>query len=169
MVVKRRSGAPRSRLIGVFVVFISIILAGIFVYSVFIISRDSAGIRNVNLVLLEDLSYYSLVLPILLVSLLVIGTGFWIGWTILTIKVVPSMPEIIEKRDFSKVQAFFLCLFTLAIAVLLIYGVYIRSFWALAIPAAAITLVVLGAVFWVGVAIITTRSTLPEEKKSNDA
>ncbi len=148
---------------------ISIGLGGLFIYSVFIATRSVNTIQGFNLLEIRDLSYYSLVIPIVLVSLLVIGTGFWIGWTILTIKVVPPMPEIIEKRDLSKVQAFFLCLFTFALAVLLIYGIYIRSFWALAIPAAAITLVVLGAVFWVGIAIITTRSTLSDKKKSNNA
>ena len=75
------------------------------------------------------------------------------------------MPEIDEKKDYAKFKAFVLCAFTLTVAALFVYGIYIRSFWALAIPAAIIMLVVLGMVFWVGVAIITTRSTLPEPKK----
>ncbi len=75
------------------------------------------------------------------------------------------MPEIVEKKDYSKIKAFILCLVTLGLGGLLIYGIYIKNFWALAVPAAAISFVVLGAVFWVGIAIITTRSTLPEEKK----
>ena len=74
------------------------------------------------------------------------------------------MPEIVEKKDHSKIKAFFLCLTTLALAAGLVYGIYIKSFWALAIPAAVISLVILGAIFWVGIAIITTRSTLPDEK-----
>ena len=73
------------------------------------------------------------------------------------------MPEIIEKKDFSKIKAFFLCLLTLCLAILLGYGLYIRNYWALAIPAALISVVFLGAIFWVGIAIITTRSTLPEK------
>lgn len=75
------------------------------------------------------------------------------------------MPEIVEKKDNSKIKAFFLCLFTAALAVVLVYGVYVRSFWALAVPALVISAVVLGAVFWVGLAIITTRSTLPTNGK----
>lgn len=77
------------------------------------------------------------------------------------------MPEIVEKKDFSKIKAFVLCVATLALGGLFIYGLYIRSFWALAVPAAMISLVILGAVFWVGIAIITTRSTLPEEKQQS--
>mgnify|MGYP007112378020 FL=1 len=75
------------------------------------------------------------------------------------------MPEIVEKKDYAKVKAFFLCALMLALAAIFLYGVYIRNYWALAIPAAAVTLVVLGMVFWVGIAIITARSTLPENKK----
>jgi len=75
------------------------------------------------------------------------------------------MPEIVEKKDNSKIKAVLLCLITVSLMGLMIYGVYIRSFWALAIPALVISAVVLGAVFWVGMAIITTRSTLIPNKK----
>lgn len=117
---------------------------------------------------MENLStsvYYSLSVPIALVALGICSTGFWVGWTILTIKVAPPMPEIVEKKDFAKVKAFFLCLLMLLLSALFLYGVYQRSYWAIAIPAAVVTLVVLGMVFWVGVAIITSRSTLPDSKK----
>jgi uncharacterized protein with PQ loop repeat len=116
-------------------------------------------------ILCINLTFFAVAVPVFLVSAAVIGTGFWIGWTILTIKVVPPMPDIVEKKDYSKIKAFFLCVFTLLLGALLLYGIYLKNFWALAIPAAAISLVVLGAVFWVGLAIITTRSTLPEEEK----
>ncbi len=75
------------------------------------------------------------------------------------------MPEIVEKKDNSKIKAVLLCLITAALAALMIYGVYVRSFWALALPALIISAVVLGAVFWVGMAIITSRSTLLPNKK----
>ena len=74
------------------------------------------------------------------------------------------MPEIVDKRDYAKIKAFLLCLITAGLGALFLYGVYVKSFWALALPAAVITLVVLGMVFWVGVAIITTRATLPREQ-----
>lgn len=74
------------------------------------------------------------------------------------------MPEIVEKKDLSKIKAFFLCLITLALGGAFVYGLVIKNFWALAVPAASIVFVVLGAIFWVGFAIITTRATLPEDK-----
>ncbi len=109
-------------------------------------------------------AYYAIAVPIGFAALLVLGAGFWIGWTILTIKVAPPMPEIVDKRDYAKLKAFLLCLITAGLVALFLYGVYVKSFWALAVPAAVITLVVLGMVFWVGVAIITTRATLPREQ-----
>ncbi|MCU0821158.1 MAG: hypothetical protein MUC95_01635 [Spirochaetes bacterium] len=110
--------------------------------------------------------FYSVSIPIGLVTLGILGAGFWIGWTILTIKVVPPMPEIAEGRDYSKLKAVFLCFAALALGLLFIYGVYLRSYWALALPAAVITLVILGMIFWVGIAIVTTRKTLPEKNEN---
>ena len=75
------------------------------------------------------------------------------------------MPELEEKKDYARIKAFFLCLSTLLLAIFFSYGVYVRSYWALAIPAAAVTLIVLGMIFWVGTAVIFTRSTLPESNK----
>ncbi|HOT43423.1 MAG TPA: hypothetical protein PLM53_00190 [Spirochaetota bacterium] len=143
------------------------ILTGFFIYSLTLVFNENITFSQIDLQQLSNFTFYAIAAPIGLVSMVVIGTGFWIGWTILAIKVVPPMPEIVEKKDFSKIKAFFMCIITLALGVLLIYGIYIRNFWALAIPAAAICIVILGAVFWVGIAIITTRSTLPEEKQKS--
>lgn len=156
---------PRPRIFGYIAVLFSLGLMGLFFYSFFILDYQRITYSEIDLRVLNSLTFYFIAVPVSMVSLAVIGTGLWIGWTILTIKVVPPMPEIVEKKDFSKIKAFFLCLIALCLGVLLLYGIYIRSFWALAIPAAAISLVVLGAVFWVGIAIITTRSTLPEDTK----
>jgi len=157
---------PRAKIWGILAVIVS---AGLFlfsVYSVFILpGKDFPAFVNVNLDSINTLTYYSVAVPLALVALFVLGTGFWIGWVILSIKVVPPMPEIVEKKDNSKIKAFFLCLITAALAAVLVYGVYVRSFWALAVPALVISAVVLGAVFWVGLAIITTRSTLPVDGK----
>lgn len=157
---------PRAKIWGLLACAVSLSLFLFFVYSVFYINRfDLAVFNNVNLGELNNLTYYSAAAPLLFTALSVIGTGFWIGWTILTIKVVPPMPEIVEKKDNSKIKAFFLCLSMAALAGALIYGVYIRNFWALAVPALVIAAVVLGAVFWVGLAILTTRTTLPVDNK----
>ncbi len=146
---------PRAKIWGFLALLISIICIGCFVYFGF--GTESTFTYET----LSRASFAAIAIPISLVAFTILITGFWIGYTILTIKVVPPMPEIVEKKDFSKVQAFFLCLITLGLMGLLGYGMYIKSFWALAIPAALISLVILGAVFWVGIAILTTRSTLP--------
>jgi len=165
--VKVRPPIPRGKIYGVIAVIFSFLLAVIFVYSVFYLGRVADNFPDNSLQVINDFSYFSIAIPIGLVSLFIFGTGFWIGWTILTIKVVLPMPEIVEKKDYSKVKAFILCLVTLGLAVLLIYGLYLRNYWAIAIPATAISLVILGAVFWVGIAILTTRTTLPNHKKES--
>ena len=158
---------PRPRIFGFIAVLAALILSGLFVYSLVMVSGENFKYDEIDLNKLSNVTFYALAAPIGFVTMFAIGTGLWIGWTILTIKVVPPMPEIVEKKDFSKIKAFFLCLVTMGLGVLFIYGLYIRNFWALAIPAAVISLVILGAVFWVGIAIITTRSTLPEEKQQS--
>lgn len=152
----------RSRVSGFVACFISLLLGALFIYHAFM------NINPSEITVLFDLgknTYYAISIPIMLVALGICGTGFWVGWTILTIKVAPPMPDIVEKKDFAKLKAFFLCLITFMLAAVFLYGVYLRNYWALAIPAAAITIVILGMVFWVGIAIITARSTLPDTKK----
>ena len=148
---------PRARIIGYLAVAVSLACAALFVYFGFVETLLHPGAPAGN-------AYYAIAVPIGFAALLVLGAGFWIGWTILTIKVAPPMPEIVDKRDYAKIKAFLLCLITAGLGALFLYGVYVKSFWALALPAAVITLVVLGMVFWVGVAIITTRATLPREQ-----
>jgi len=157
---------PRAKIWGFLAVTAAASLFLFFLYSVFYINRnDFSQFLNADLSELNSLTYYSAAAPLLFAAYSIIGTGFWIGWTILTIKVVPPMAEIVEKKDNSKIKAFFLCAAMLLLAVMLGYGVSIKSFWALAIPALVISAVVLGAVFWVGLAIITTRITLPVNNK----
>jgi uncharacterized protein with PQ loop repeat len=158
---------PRPRIYGYIAVIAGLILSGFFLYSIIRVFGDNVSYANVDLEALSNFTFYAIAVPLSFVALAVIGTGLWIGWTILTIKVVPPMPEIVDKKDYSKVKAFFLCILTLTLGVLLLYGIYIKNFWALAIPAAAISLVILGAIFWVGIAIITTRSTLPDSNKQS--
>ena len=157
---------PRAKIWGFLAVILSAGLFALSVYSLFIFNKgDFSSFSSVNLQELNSLTCYSAAIPISAIALWVLATGFWIGWVILTIKVVPPMPEIVEKKDNSRIKAFFLCLLTAALAALLVYGVYVRSFWSLAVPAIVISAVILGAVFWVGMAIITTRATLPVNKK----
>ena len=156
---------PRAKIWGIIAVLVSAFLFALSIFSFFILPEGNFGFfSDVNLMNLHPLTYYSAAVPLGLISLWVLATGFWIGWVILSIKVVPPMPEIVEKKDNSKIKDFFLCLITAGLAVLLVYGIYLRNFWALAIPALVISAVILGAVFWVGMAIITTRATLPVNK-----
>ena len=157
---------PRAKIVGYLALLVSMALAGLLIYSIFIMGKDFYSVNNLNLDVLNNYTFFALSVPVILVTFFVIATGFWIGWTILTIKVVPPMEELVEKRDFSKLKAFFLCLVTLSLAGLLMYGIYIRNYWAIAIPATVISIIILGAIFWVGIAIITTRSTLPKKEES---
>jgi len=150
---------PRAKIYGYLAIIVSLAAAFAFLYFGF---YDTIIGRPIP----SSASYYAIAIPIGVVTLAVLVTGFWIGWTILTIQVVKPMPEIVEKKDYAKAKAFLLCLATLALAALFAYGLYLQSFWALAVPAAVITLVILGMVFWVGIAIITTRNTLPADKNS---
>ena len=152
---------PRARISGYIAVIFSLAAGALFVYYGFFACPASTG----RLTELCPGTYYAVAVPIAVAGLAVLGAGFWIGWKILTIKVVPPMPDLVEKKDFAKVKALVLCLLTLTLAAGFIYGIYLRSFWALAVPAAVITLVFLGMIFWVGLAIVTTRKTLPEESK----
>jgi uncharacterized protein with PQ loop repeat len=157
---------PRAKIWGYLAVLLSSALFGLSIFSIFILNYHDFTVFNaVNLNELSAMTFYAVSLPIAAVTVFVLCTGFWIGWIILTIKVVPPMPEIVEKKDNSKIKALLLCIVTASLAALMIYGVYVRSFWALAVPALVISAVVLGAVFWVGMAIITTRSTLIPTKK----
>lgn len=153
---------PRAKIYGYISVLIALILGFAFFYYAFYCVFD-LQLRDICCV--SNYSYYAVAIPIGLVAMSVLVIGLWIGWTILTIKVAPPMPEIVERKDYAKPKALLLCLAALLLIVLFLYGVYLKSYWALALPAAAVTLVILGMLFWVGMAIITTRATLPEDKK----
>jgi len=154
---------------GLFAVIASTALFSFFIYAVFFLGlSDFPWFSGAELDQLSSVTYYSAALPILLVALSATGTGFWIGWTILTIKVVHLVPEIVGKSDHAKIKAFILCLAMVIISAALLYGIYMRSFWALALPALVISAVVLGAVFWIGVTIITTKTALPANKKQDE-
>ncbi|MDY6968763.1 MAG: hypothetical protein SVR08_08950 [Spirochaetota bacterium] len=153
----------RAKVYGYIVCIISVVLGYLYFKHAF---YNFTGFNNLSITDLSNYSYYAITIPIALVTISVLCLGIWIGWTIISIKVVPPMPEIGEKKDFAKFKAFLLCIFTLFLIVLFLYGIYIQSFWALAVPASIITIVILGMIFWVGIAIITTRSTLP--KKTED-
>ena len=98
---------PRAKLFGFILCVVSIFIGIIFFYNAFFPANYSSG--N-NLSQLHAFTYYSIAIPIGIIALGVLGTGLWVGCTILSIKVVPPMPELVEKKDYSRIKAFFLCL-----------------------------------------------------------
>lgn len=153
---------PRHKFWGFSAAIISLSLGALIIYNTFI-NINMGQYNFFGLSSISGFTYYTLAAPVFIVSLAIIGTGFWIGFTILSIKVVPPMPELVEKKDTSKIKAVILCILSFSAAALLLYGILIRSYWAIAIPATVISFVILGAIFWVGIAIITARKTLPEK------
>jgi hypothetical protein len=154
---------PRNKLFGFLASVSSILLGAAYIFFVFV-DKTAGNFFYINDIFIGSVfSYYTIAFPVALVSFAVAGTGFWIGLTILSIKVVPPMPELVEKKDTTKFKAVLLCAFSLSAGAVMIYGMYIKSYWAIAIPSAVIAVVILGAVFWVGLAILTTRKTLPEK------
>ena len=57
----------------------------------------------------------------------------------------------------SRVLGGIVCLAAVFAAALLLYGLSIESYWALALPVAALTLFVLGLVSWIGWTIATVQ------------
>lgn len=65
------------------------------------------------------------------------------------------MPPTADDR--SRALGGAVCLAAIAAAALFLYGVAIGSYWALALPVAALVLFVLGLVTWIGWTILTVR------------
>ena len=57
----------------------------------------------------------------------------------------------------SRVLGGLVCLGAALAGVLFLYGLAVESYWALALPVAALFLFVLGLVFWIGWTIMTVR------------
>lgn len=57
----------------------------------------------------------------------------------------------------SRVLGGLMCLGTVAAGALFLYGLAVRSYWALALPLGALVLFVLGLVFWIGWTIATVQ------------
>ena len=57
----------------------------------------------------------------------------------------------------SRVLGGLVCLAAALAGVLFLYGLAVHSYWALALPVAALFLFVLGLVFWIGWTIMTVR------------
>ena len=60
-----------------------------------------------------------------------------------------------ERDENSRALGGVICLTTLLVGALFLYGLATGSYWALALPVAAFVLFVLGLVFWIGWTIMT--------------
>jgi hypothetical protein len=70
--------------------------------------------------------------------------------------------------DSSRFWGAVFCLVILAVAVVFLWGLFIRSYWALAIPVAVGFLGLLGMGFWIGWTILTIKTTPPAPEPKAD-
>ncbi len=67
-----------------------------------------------------------------------------------------------------RVQGGLICLGAALAALLFVAGLLAESYWALAVPVAALVLFVLGLVFWVGWTILTVRVEPEADRAASD-
>ncbi len=67
--------------------------------------------------------------------------------------------------DRSRLYGFIICICIVIVATLFIVGVLSKSYWALAIPVAIITLGVLALGFWIGWTIVMLKTEAPPDDK----
>lgn len=60
-------------------------------------------------------------------------------------------------KSYSRIQGFLLCLGVIVAAILFLWGVFSKSYWALAIPVGIGFLWLLGLGFWIGWNILTIK------------
>ncbi len=71
--------------------------------------------------------------------------------------------------DMSRLGGWLICLGTVVVAVLFIWGIIIRSYWAIAIPVMIGFLGVLALGFWIGWTIATTVTEAPKPELADKA
>ncbi|HKI98288.1 MAG TPA: hypothetical protein VKB51_07430 [bacterium] len=119
------------------------------------------GLAALFVVGLAQRSYWALAVPVAIGVLSVLWLTFWIGYTINTVRGIPAEADHYEGRG-TRIIALGICVVSVLVALVFLGGVARQSYWALAIPVSAGVLSLAGMVFWIGWAIVTQRSTLPE-------
>ncbi len=85
------------------------------------------------------------------------------------IREAQSSPKVVERikgvemNANSRVQGLLICIGTVVAAILFLIGVFMKSYWALAIPVAIGFLWLLGLAFWIGWTLLTIRVEPPRE------
>ena len=113
-------------------------------------------------------SYWALALPVAVAVLTALCLSFYIGYTILTVQGIPPQAEHYDSRG-AKAAALAICVGSVAAGCIFLAGVIAQSYWALAVPVAAAVMGLLGMVFWIGVAIVTQKTTLDRAGSSASA
>lgn len=67
--------------------------------------------------------------------------------------------------DRSRLYGFLICICIVIVATVFIVGLFHGSYWALAIPVAALTLGLLGLGFWIGWTIVMLKTEAPPDDK----
>ena len=67
--------------------------------------------------------------------------------------------------DRSRFYGFLICIGIVIVATLFLVGLFRESYWALAIPVAALTLGLLGLGFWIGWTIVMLKTEAPPDDK----
>ena len=68
-------------------------------------------------------------------------------------------------KPYSRLQGLVICLAAVAAAVLFLVGIFLKSYWALAVPVAVGLLWLLGLAFWIGWTLLTIKVN-PREDRS---
>jgi len=117
---------------------------------------------------LSQESYWALALPVAAGVLAALSLAFYIGYTILTVRGIPAAAEPYDSRA-ARGTALAICAASVVLGCVFLAGVIAQSYWALALPVALAVLGLLGMVFWIGLAIVLQRTTLPQARSSASA
>lgn len=113
-------------------------------------------------------SYWALAFPVMAGVLTALSLAFYVGYTILTVRGIPPEADQYDSRG-AKWSALGICAGSIVLGCIFLAGVIAQSYWALALPLAAAVLGLLGMVFWIGVAIVLQKTTLPQARSSASA
>jgi hypothetical protein len=80
---------------------------------------------------------------------------------------LPHEPDLSLRR--SKRVGLRICVAAVLAGAVFVYGIAVKSYWALAIPVAAAVLIVLSLMFWIGYTINTVRGIPPEAEHYRSA
>ncbi|MEE8436079.1 MAG: hypothetical protein V3S64_14935 [bacterium] len=105
--------------------------------------------------------YWALAIPVAAGVFTALGLSFWVGYTINTVRGIPPEADHYAGRP-ARLIALSICVASIAMGLVFLYGVAIESYWALAFPVGVAVLSLSSMVFWIGWAIVMQRTTVSE-------